>query len=205
MKGLLLKDLYLSWKYCKAYLFMILFFAALSTFGDSNVFFIYYPCLFIGLLPLNLLTFDEKEKWHIYADTMPYNRTQVVSGKYIFGFLTMAVGVAVSAVAQALRMSLSGSFSSVEYVSILLGVLSCSLTLPSLILPFVFKVGPEKGRILYMVVTGAVVAAFFSLSGVFGTPAIPIHFPAALGAAAVVILYGLSWLLSIHFYKKREL
>lgn len=205
MKGLLLKDLYLSWKYCKVYLFMFFLFAFLAVFGDNNPFFVYYPCLFIGLLPLNLQTFDEKEKWHIYADAMPYSRAQVVSGKYIYGLLTAVFGVALTALAQALRMSLAGSFDPVEYLSILMGILSCSLMLPSLIMPFVFKLGAERGRIIYMVITGAVVAVFLSLYGVFGTPTLSLRISGTLGTAAVLILYGLSWLLSIRFYKNREL
>lgn len=205
MKGLLLKDLYLSWKYCRSYLFMILFFALISCFGDNNPFFVYYPCLFIGLAPLNLQTFDEKEKWHIFADTMPYSRAQMVSGKYVYGLFTAAVGLVIAAAAQAIRMNLAGYFSAGEYIRILLGMLSCSLMLPALIMPCVFKLGAEKGRIAYMVITGAVVAVFFALSGIFGTPALPGGIPAAFGAAAVLVLYVLSWLLSIHFYRRREL
>lgn len=205
MKGLLLKDLYSIWKYCWSYFAMILVFAVVTVFGDKNPIFVYYPCMFIGMLPMNLQSFDEKEKWHIYADTMPCTRAQVVSGKYIVGLITAAVGLAAAAVSQALHMRLAGSFSAEEYVRTLLGVASCSLAFPSLILPFVFKLGPEKGRILYMAIVGAGIAVFFSLSGIFITPNLPDSHFAALAAAAVLVLYGLSWLLSIRFYQKREL
>ena len=44
MKGLLLKDLYMAAKYCRAFLLIVVVFLAVSFFGDDNIFFVVYPC-----------------------------------------------------------------------------------------------------------------------------------------------------------------
>ena len=43
MRGLLLKDLYMMAKYCRAYLLMAVVFVAVSLFSSDNLFFIFYP------------------------------------------------------------------------------------------------------------------------------------------------------------------
>ena len=40
MKGLLLKDFYLSWRYCRAFLVIVAVFLAVSFTGDDNIFFL---------------------------------------------------------------------------------------------------------------------------------------------------------------------
>ena len=39
MKGLLLKDFYLSWRYCRAFIVIVAVFLAVSFTGDDNIFF----------------------------------------------------------------------------------------------------------------------------------------------------------------------
>ena len=83
MKGLLLKDLYMVVKYCKAYLLIAVVFLAVSLMGSDNLFFIFYPCLLCGMIPVNLLAYDERSRWPQYCGTLPYTKGQIVSGKYL--------------------------------------------------------------------------------------------------------------------------
>ena len=78
---------------------------------------------------------------------------------------------------------------------------------PAFLLPFVFKFGAEKGRIAFYVMIGLLCAlsAFWVRSG-FPT----VFFPenkavTAAVAGAAVLLYLLSWRLSVLFCRKREL
>lgn len=45
MKGLLLKDLYMSVAYLKSFLFVILVFLGVSAFEEDNWFFVMYPVM----------------------------------------------------------------------------------------------------------------------------------------------------------------
>lgn len=78
---------------------------------------------------------------------------------------------------------------------------------PSLMLPFLFKFGSEKGRIAYYIVIGLLCAsgviatgAGFQLSA--GSESLWVL---ALIAGVAIAVYTLSWLLSIAFYKQKEL
>ena len=43
MKGLILKDLYMMRKYCKAYLLIAAVFISVSFASNDNLFFVFYP------------------------------------------------------------------------------------------------------------------------------------------------------------------
>ena len=97
MKGLLLKDLYMAAKYCRSILLVIVVFLSISFLGEDNLIFGFYPCLFCGMIPASLLSYDERSKWNVYCGTLPYTRAQFVSVKYLFGLCAGAVVFILSA------------------------------------------------------------------------------------------------------------
>jgi ABC-type transport system involved in multi-copper enzyme maturation permease subunit len=207
MKGLLLKDFYMSVKYCRIFLLIIVIFSAVSLMDDSMGFFSTFPVLIAGMLPVTLLSYDEKEKWHIYSGTFPYSRDQLVSSKYIFGLLVSLAALVFSAAVLAIRLSITNSFSVIEFLSSVAGMFTAGLLGSALVLPFIFKLGAEKGRIMYFVV----IIAIFGLGMAYEN--LNVNTGLILGPAAIlavttigtVILYAVSWLMSISFYRKREL
>lgn len=207
MKGLLLKDLYLAVRYCRAFLILEIVFLTVAFFGKANVFFIVYPTLVSGILPMSLLSYDERDKWNQYCETLPCSRAQVVSVKYIIGLLFSGVTWLISMTATVVRMVLFDSFSIRELlfwgeILLVLGVIG-----PMLLLPFVFKLGVEKGRILFYVMIGLLCAISVVVNSVGLQTSIASGNPLLLTiiAAAGILLYLLSWRLSIMFYKQREL
>ena len=96
MKGLLLKDFYLSWRYCRAFLVIVAVFLAVSFVGEDNVFFMIYPIMIASVIPMTLLSYDEHDKWTSYSGTLPYTRTQLVSSKYLVGLCFGTVAFLVS-------------------------------------------------------------------------------------------------------------
>ena len=89
MRGLLRKDFYLLWSYCRLMPLFLLAFILFSTFSSDgqSPFFIYYPCILSSVLPVNLLAYDDAEHWLTYCDTLPVTRRQYVSGKYIMSLI----------------------------------------------------------------------------------------------------------------------
>lgn len=154
MKGLLLKDWYLTIKYCKAYLFLVIFFSLISVFSDGNVFFLIYPCLMCSIIPVNLFAYDERSHWLQYSDTMPYKREDVVMSKYLIGLLIEIPVIILSVIIRGVKMAVAGSFDIKEIMLLLLALLTVSTVFSSFSLPFVFKYGVEKGRIFYYVMIG---------------------------------------------------
>lgn len=197
MKGLLLKDWYLILRYQRAFLIIVVAFSIGGAAGSEVVssFSTFYPCLMAGLMVPTLLAYDEKEKWHFYVQTMPVTRTQYVTGKYLFGLCISAAMTLLSAIVMLIAYKGLSGFS-IRF--------SACLLLQALLLPFLFWLGAEKGRLIY-----ALVAGIFAALAVGGWMAADlgggIHFGTAPLLAAALLLYALSWRLSILLYRKREL
>ncbi len=208
MKGLLLKDFYLAIKYCKTFLLIVVVFLGLSFFANGNLFFVYYPCLFTAMIPVTLLSYDERSKWELYSATLPYTKAQIVSAKYLIGLIGNMIVLLVAALAQAVRMSANGIFTMERYWMIM-GTLVCmSFVSSTLVLPVMFRYGVEKGRIAYFLVLGAVCGGSVIMAMMFdGNAGTGMNFGAGmiLALAVSVALYVLSWYLSIRFYQKREI
>ena len=208
MKGLLLKDWYMMKKYCRSYIIIAAVFIAVSFFSNDNMFFIFYPCLLCGMIPVNLLGYDERSRWMQYSGTLPYTRTQIVSGKYLIGLLAQLTILVVTGVAQAVKMTVAGNFVFVDFAVLMLLMLIVSTLTSSICLPFVFKLGVEKGRTAYYIMIGFVCGASVLASGILRGQLMSEIQPNLILALVAVVgigVYLLSWYLSIVFFRKREI
>ena len=208
MKGLLLKDWYMVKKYCRAYLLIAIVFIAISFFSNDNMFFVFYPCLLCGMIPVNLLAYDERSHWMQYSGALPYTKTQIVSGKYLIGLLAQLTVLAATGIAHGVKMYAAGNFVLGDFAVLMLLMLIVSTLSSSICLPFVFKLGVEKGRTAYYVMVGFVCGASVLASGILrGQLMGEIQPNLILGLLAIVgiSVYILSWYLSVVFFKKREI
>lgn len=207
MKGLLLKDLYMMKAYCKSYVLMFVVFLAASFFG-GNMFFIYYPCMISGMIPVNLLSFDEQSRFIQYSASLPVSRALIVSEKYLLGLISQAAVLIVTGIAQWIRMSINGTFAINEFIVIILSLQLVSFLVSSIPLPLIFKNGVEKGRIVYYVMIGIVCGFGALFSQAFKENLLSIQLSGFVFMGLMILgigLYVLSWYLSVVFYKKREL
>lgn len=206
MKGLLLKDFYTVTKYCRYFGLIVLVFIAMSCLGNDSSMFIILPVFFAGMIPTTLYSYDEREKWNITCETLPCTRTQYVSGKYLMGlFLQLAVLV-LSAIVQPVRMSIVGTFDISEYFSLLGMMLAVGLITPSIVMPLLFYFGTEKGQLAFMAVIFLLVAGTALLIG-FNVINLNAAFASItpIVCTTAVLLFALSWVLSVVLYNKREL
>ena len=211
MKGLLLKDWYNILRYCRSLLVMSVVFTLVSVFYRDNPIFLVYPCLFSGMIPMTLCSYDEREKWNLYTGALPLTPRDYVSAKYLVGLVALA---AVLAVTVGFRAAVAGAVlhqpwtGDLPMVFLLWGV--GTLT-PTLSLPLIFRFGAEKARIIYLVLVGALCGGSFLLvaqlngNGEFSalSRTIPPAFPAAF-CAAVLGLFAVSWAVSTVIYRQRE-
>lgn len=218
MKGLLLKDFYMMVKYCKTYLFFVIIFLVLTITDRSNsvssnsLFFVFYPCILVGLIPVTLLSYDERSKWNEYSGTLPYSKAQMVSAKYLIGMIIFGVLFVLSGIAQAVKMSINGTFSFGDYLVLMEMILIISCVTSSFMLPVIFKLGTEKGRITYLAMIVLICVGCFVAADYLNplklhfqiTKSLPLEGILLLICIASIALYALSWYLSIVFYKKRE-
>ena len=133
---------------------------------------------------------------------MPVSRRTQVDEKYLVGLLCPLVLGLLCCVGVA-RHYAAGS---AEFWGMLLLLPAAGLVPSALMLPPIFKLGMERGRIFYYVFY------FFGLGlSVFGSGAVaegsfsPNGTLFLLALAISLVLYALSWRLSVRFYEGREL
>ncbi len=200
MKALLLKEFYVASKTCRSFLLVIAVFFALSFFGRNSQFFFLYPLTMVGMIPVTLLSYDERDSWDKYSLTLPCTRAQLVSAKYLIGLIFGGVVFLLVELLLLIGLSMGGNF---DFLSMSSALLLMGLLGPSILMPFVFKFGSEKGRIAYYFVLALLFAVIAFLIGM-GFYEYLNGFSWLVIAAAVLLYLG-SWRLSILFYEKREL
>jgi len=211
MKGLLLKDFYQVAKYCRSYLLICLVFLGISLFAsDNNAFFTVYPCLLASMIPVNLISYDAASRWEVMSLSLPYSRSQLVSVKYLMGLICEMGVLLLTVLFQGLKMASVGVFSAAEVGELGITLLTVSLLLPALMLPLIFKLGVEKGRVFYLAGVGMLMAVLGIGYTQIAETGIRFHFSMSPMVQAVALpllsiaLYILSWRLSIRFYEKRD-
>lgn len=210
MKGLLIKDFYVSLRTGWLYFVVTVVLGGIIAFGGARPF-VFLPAAYLMMiLPMTLLAIDERAKWNTYADALPITRAQVVAEKYILTLILSAFSAAVLAVSALIAMINPMLGDERPDLSSFLSTLGCfplELALTSVCIPFVFKFGFDKGRIAYMfacAMAGVGLGVFTSWN-VKGAPNINIPANILLITVAVsAAVFAASWALSTVLYKTRE-
>ena len=196
MKGLLQMDWYVAKRYCKSLLLLVVIFAAASAYESDNGFFLYYPTVLTALLPASLLAWEEKSNWLLMTCTMPCSRRAMVVSKYLDSLICLLLCLVLACGARLVHMSLTLS----QLKSIAALYCTLGLGMPSLLLPFLFRFGTERGRIASLVTIGilCVAGAMFPIDAAASLAGR--YLP--LGAA---LLFVISLLVSVRCYQTRKL
>ena len=203
MIGLLRKDLYMTAAYCRTFLLILAVFLGVGMMGNGNNFFLIYPMIIGMMLPVSILSYDERFKWNLTCDALPCTRAQAVSSKYILTLLIVLLVFLLTMLVQGIRLYRLDSLEKLRELPGLL--LPVGLVGPALLLPVFFWLGVEKGRLFYYLLVGLVcfAAAFFSTDP--GPADAQARLPGALLVIGSAVLFGLSWVLSVFLYQRREL
>lgn len=209
MIGLLLKDLYVLRKTAKIYLAMMVFYMVLTLAGAfDNSMVIGFVSLFCMMMPVSSFAYDEAARWDKYATAFPTGRRGIVSSKYLLilctGALALALTVILGLPLQILRHGDMGEMLLTGAICVSIG-----LFMNSILLPMLFKLGAERGRVLMMTVYGGIFllvvlgAKFLVNSDRFTPP--PIGVIAAGLALIAVLTVVISYRLSLSIFEKKDL
>ncbi len=159
MKGLLLKDIYTLGKQMKLFLVLILVFAVMPGHSMSA-----FSIMYAAMLPMSTLAYDERAKWDTLASMMPYSTTDIVFSKYLLGYLAVGCATLFSFIVQ-ITFSLlrQAPIESEGIISSLIVAVFATL-LQAIDLPMQFKLGAERGRILFIIITVAMTMAIVTFS-----------------------------------------
>lgn len=207
MKGLLLKDYYMAVKYCRAFVLIAAVFIGVSMVSEENAFMLIYPVIFCEMIPVTLIGYEERSRWLTYCETFPYSRSQIVTCKYLIAAICIITVTAATGVTQAVRMISNGGVEFVSYMNMLSMLLMIGFVGPGIFLPFIFKYGVEKGRIGYYIVIGAAygIGAVLTMEEPEIMFSIGVNWLPVIFLLIGIVVFAVSWRLSVHFYENREL
>jgi len=205
MKGLLLKDLTMMMKYGRFTLLACLIFSVAGCFNEPNLYFMLYPVVIGSVMAQSLISYDERSGWDRYCDALPVSRAQVVTGKYLIALIVFAVFFVIGVVGQKISGLRGGGQPILPVVSLLA---AGGLIIPAILLPFSFRFGTEKGRVVYLLTVGLVLGGVAALGYVKGSTPSELNMTNGVAAGlfiAAVVIFIVSWRLSIALYQNREL
>lgn len=222
MKGIFLKNWIVLWGGLRFNL--VLFTIAGLIFavaGQMNTFGSIFSGIFLCSMVMGIMEYNERSKWELYSDVLPVGRTGTVKGFYLFSisyfaaFSVLAVLVCVLFTACMPMYSDPAALLLTPIMTFFVPTLIFTLTLPIL-----FKFGYKVFRVIFLVLLGFFggIGGFFlgflvddeySLASSALAQIWSVDFFSVLpwilaAAAAVLVLYFLSMLLSARLYKTVE-
>ena len=151
MWGLLCKDFF-SIKKTAGFLLLLgtayIVLDALPSGGTSS-FMGLFLFFFLSMIPITVLTMEEKSHWSEYAAMMPYSRKMLVVEKYVLALASAGVSLVLYVVVFSLAIAFGVNAMSMAgvWTSACVGV-CIGLVVPALNLPLVIAFGVAKGRLI---------------------------------------------------------
>ena len=209
MKGLLLKDGYQTVSQMKTMYLTVAVILVVWMFStsDSYAFPISYAAIFLGVLPVNLLGYDQNSGWVEYSLTLPVSKKVLVAEKYLVGLLCAAASVVIGVLFVVVPSLRKGAKLDGTALFFVWNGVNTILLMNGISLPLMYRFGAEKARMIYILTFagfGALFAGGGALADEFQTNG---RFQASIGLGAalfvvVLVLYVLSWRLSVAWYGK---
>lgn len=196
MKALLLKDGYVLCKQLKFLLLALIIFCVMPGLSASA-----FSMIYVIMLPITTLSYDERSKWNQLSAMMPYTSRQIVVSKYLLGYIGAGAVALLSCISQVIF-----NRGPAEDLVLTVLMLPCvGAIILSVLLPVMIRLGTEKGRLAYLLTVGLLAGLSAGLEP-GDLPTLQMHpmavFPVLLAVTVVVNL--LSIRLSIRFYEKQK-
>ena len=156
MKGLLVKDLLLLKMQNNFIIIAFVICALLASSDSDSIFPITFLTLALSSFSVSTISYDEFENGNPFLFSLPISRRLYVIEKYCFTLISataaaLLAGLLCAAAGLAIE---SSSFTYYLFLG-LTASLPSILILQALIIPFLLKFGPERGRIAIIVVIAA--------------------------------------------------
>lgn len=209
MKGLLLKDFYMSLTYCKVFFLLMLVFIGITAMNTENLFTMTYAVFLAGSIPITLLSYDEQQGWKHYNKALPYTKAEIVSSKYIFSLFAQILMIVLTFIASSIYMVLRGSVNLSLLFFTTMFACTYGLLTPAFLFPIIFRFGPQKGRLVFIALLVLLCSGITTTNSIrFRTGFTLLYEQNArllvLPVLAGLAVFAISWVFSIMLYPKYE-
>ena len=217
MTGLILKDLLILRKTLRSYLFMLIVYVGIAFTGVWSADIVgVLLVVMVVMLPMNVFAYDKQAKWDTYGLALPVGRTKTVAARYLCVLLLCLFSVVLTAILGAALYAVGRVEEPMEFLVTCSVMGLMSVLVNAIMLPFLYKFGPERARMMFFGIMGGivllVVAALFPLGGLEWLKSLELAEPTPAQAAAIpavaavagLALLAVSFLLSRHFYGAKD-
>ena len=217
MTGLILKDLLILRKTLRSYLFMLIVYVGIAFTGVWSADIVgVLLVVMVVMLPMNVFAYDKQAKWDTYGLALPVGRTKTVAARYLCVLLLCLLSVGLTAILGVMLYAAGRVEEPVEFLVSCSVMGLMSVLVNAIMLPFLYKCGPERARMMFFGIMGGivllVVAALFPLGGLEWLKSLELAEPTPAQAAAIpavaavagLALLAVSFLLSRHFYGSKD-
>ena len=215
MTGLIIKDFLILRKSLRAYLFMLLIYAAIAFSGAWSADIIgVLVVVMVGLLPMNVFAYDKQAHWDTYGLALPVGRTKTVAARYLCVLLLCLFSMVLTAIAGVALYAVGRIEEPVVFMVSCAVMGLMAVLMNAIMLPMLYKFGPERARMMFYGIMGLLVLAgwliLIPLGGIGWLEALGEPTPAQVAAIPVIavlaglVLLALSFLLSRHFYGTKD-
>ena len=217
MTGLILKDFLILRKTLRSYLFMLVVYVGIAFTGVWSADIVgVLMVVMVVMLPMNVFAYDKQAKWDTYGLALPVGRTKTVAARYLCVLLLCLLSVGLTAILGVMLYAAGRVEEPVEFLVSCSVMGLMSVLVNAIMLPFLYKFGPERARMMFFGIMGGivllVVAALFPLGGLEWLKALELAEPTPAQAAAIPVIAAIaglalltvSFLLSRHFYGQKD-
>lgn len=218
MTGLILKDLLILRKTLRSYLFMLIVYVGIAFTGVWSADIVgVLLVVMVVMLPMNVFAYDKQAKWDTYGLALPVGRTKTVAARYLCVLLLCLLSVGLTAILGVMLYAAGRVEEPVEFLVSCSVMGLMSILVNAIMLPFLYKFGPERARMMFLSTMGVIfllfVVALLPLGGLDWLKSLEIAEPSfaqatvipAVAALAGLVLLALSFLLSRHFYGTKDI
>ena len=212
MKALLLKDWLVMKAQYKFYIVLYLFIGVVGLMADTG-YMNAYAMIIMSTVSTNLLQNDETCRWLTYADVTPLTRKQVVAEKYVMKLLLIGTTCLFMAIFRFIAGLIHGNLAEArgEMLSVVCLFAAVGTLMTGGSFPLLFRWGAMKGKVIALVlygVVGGIMAGGYvmlTLQWFIGGTEINVPLLAVIAAVCLMVVYPVSYVLSVRWYQRREL
>ncbi|XID93378.1 ABC-2 transporter permease [Paenibacillaceae bacterium WGS1546] len=213
MRGLMSKDFFtLKKKYGWTRLLIDIAIMAMLMFvledkGALLISFLLIPLEIMSVV-ITLATCDEQWKWSKYAISLPVSKKQIVGSRYGFATLMASTGLVASLVVNTISYFYFPMYAYGFYIFVSLASFAITMLFVALILPSNYSLGVNAGFVMMLVLLGAVLLLGFWSSkhenAILRFVVDHFELGSGIAALALIMICGLSYALSVSFFKKKH-
>lgn len=217
MTGLIWKDFLILRKTLRSYLLILIVYAGIAFSGAWSADIVgVLMVVMVMMLPMNVFAYDKQCQWDTYGLALPVGRTKTVAARYLCVLLLCVFSVALTALLGAALYAAGRIDEPAEFMVTCSVMGLMSILVNAIMLPFLYKFGPERARMMFFGIMGGIVLLAVLILGPLGgidrlkaleleqpTLAQLTIVPVIAGIAGLVLL-ALSFLLSRHFYGNQD-